>query len=181
MTETRVFKIGDTVFQASYGRREHWIICPDCSGSRTLRVILGDDTEVNIECVGCKLGYEAPTGRIRQYEYSVETKERTVTGVCMHGEKVSYEMNNFGVGCSYYTGDAHEVFATHDEAQAYGEQRRLEHEAEENKRWLAKTKDHRSWGWNTSYHRREAERARKDMEYHQAKAQVCAAKAKEKA
>lgn len=176
------FKIGDQAFQVSYGRNEKWIVCPDCCGTKTLRVILGDESVVKIECGGCTPGgYEPPLGRIRQYEYAVEVVERTITGVCMHGEKVSYELNNFGGGGSYYTGDADQVFATREEAQADGERRRLEHEAEENRRWLAKTKDHRSWGWNTSYHRRCAEKARKDMEYHQAKAQVCAAKAKKPA
>lgn len=175
-----MFKIGDQVFQASYGRTERWIICPDCLGSKTVRVILGDDTEVKIECGGCTPGgYEPPWGRIRQYDYAVEVKERTVTGICMHGSEVKYEMNNFGG--SYYTGDEKDVFATADEARADGERRRVEHEAEENRRWLAKTKDHKSWAWNATYHRRCAKEHERQLEYHRSKALVCAAKAKEPA
>src|SRR5687767_13466403 len=108
-----MFKIGDTVFQASYGRHERWITCPDCLGSRHVRVILGDDTEVKIECGGCNPGgYEPPLGRIRQYDYSVEVKEREITGICMHGTEVKYELNNFGG--SYYTGTEEDTFATRE-------------------------------------------------------------------
>jgi hypothetical protein len=172
-----MFKIGDKVFQASYGRQERWITCPDCLGSKRVKVILGDGTEVSIECGGCYPGgYEPSRGAIRQYDFAVEVTERTVTGVCMHGTEVKYELDNHGG--SYYTGDDTTVFATVEEARAKGERDKAEHEEAENKRFLAKTKDHHSWAWNSTYHRRCAEKARKEMEYHQDKARVCAAKAK---
>ena len=177
-----MFNIGTKVFQSDYARREHWITCPDCLGSKRIKVTLGDGTELLIECGGCNPGgYEPPQGVIRQYEYSVETKERTVTGVCMHGSEVSYELDHFPGQCSYYTAKDGEVFATKEEALAHGEQMKSEHEAAENKRWLAKTKDHKSWAWNATYHRQCIKRAEKDLEYHRGKVQVCVAKVKEAA
>lgn len=173
-----MFKLGDKVFKASYERREKWVVCPDCLGSKHLKVTLGDGSEVTIECGGCDPGgFEASTGRIRQYDYVTEIKEYTVTGVNLRAEEVGYELNNFGHG-SYYTGTNKDVLGTKEEALAEGERQRLEHEAAENKRWMAKTKDHKSWAWNASYHRRCAKKAEQELEYHRGKAQVCAAKAK---
>ena len=64
-----MFKIGDKVFQANYGRHERWIVCPDCLGTKHVKVILGDGTEVQIECGGCDPGgYEPSLGRIWQYD-----------------------------------------------------------------------------------------------------------------
>ena len=173
-----MFKIGDTVFKANYGRHEKWITCPDCLGSSHVKMILGDGTEVTIECGGCDPGgYEPSTGSIKQYDYSTEVKSYTVTGVCMHGDEVKYELNNFGGGY-WHSADDKDVFATNEEAFARGEQLRQEHEAAENKRWLAKTKDHHSWKWNASYHRRCIKDLERQLEYHRGKVQVCAAKSK---
>lgn len=173
-----MFKIGDRVFKANYGRHEKWITCPDCLGSKRVRVVLGDETEVSIECGGCYPGgYDPSLGIIRQYDYSTEVKRYEVTGICMHGTEVEYQLDNFGG--SYHTAKDSEVFGTHEEAHAYGELQRVKHEAEENMRWLAKTKDHKSWAWNATYHRRCAKKAEEEADYHRRKAQVCAAKAKE--
>ncbi len=184
MTDTTkdMFKIGDKVFQSSYGRHEKWVTCPDCLGSKRVTVVLGDGTEVKIECGGCYPGgYESSLGVIRQYDYSTQTNERTVTGICMRGTEVSYELNHFEGQCSYYHGNDTDTFATREEALAYGESKRLENEADENKRLMAKTKDHKSWAWNATYHRREIKRLERDLEHHRRKVQICAAKAKEPA
>jgi hypothetical protein len=44
---------------------------------------------------------------------------------------------------------------------------------------MAKTKDHRSWAWNASYHRRNIKDLERQLEYHRSKLAVCAANAKE--
>lgn len=176
-----MFSIGDKVFKARYGRNEKWVTCPDCLGSKRVKVVLGDGTEVSIECGGCYPGGIDPSlGRIRQYEFSTEVHQHTVTGVCMHGTEVKYELDNFG-SCSYWTGDDKDTFATREEALADGERQKQEHQDAENKRWMAKTKDHRSWAWNATYHRKCAKEAQRQVDYHSAKALVCAAKAKESA
>jgi hypothetical protein len=175
-----MFKIGDKVFKGFYGRKERWVKCPDCFGSKRVKVVLGDDTEVSIECGGCYPGgFDPSLGIIRQYDYVTEAREHTVTGVNLRADVVSYELDNFGG--SYYTATDQEVFATKDEAQAAAEEQRAHHEAEENRRLMAKTKDHKSWAWNATYHRRCAANAAKELAYHQEKARVCAAKSKEAA
>ena len=173
-----MFKIGDKVFKVTYSRQEKWVVCPDCLGSKHVKMILGDGTEVIIECGGCDPGgYRASTGSIKQYEFATVVKAYTVTGISTRGSEVRYELDNYGG--SYWTGEEKELFATTEEAQADGERLRLEHEAEENKRWMAKTKDHKSWAWNATYHRRCIKDHERQLEYHRSKVQICAAKAKE--
>ena len=178
LTETRVFKIGDTVFKAHYGRTQKWVTCPDCLGTKHVKVVLGDETAIVIECPGCSRGWEGPHGVIEQYEYATEAWEHAVTGVCTHADEVSYELDRFGGG-SYWTAKAEEVFATKEDALAEGERRRKEHEDDENRRFMAKTKDHKSWAWNANYHRRQAKEHERQLEYHRQRARVCAAKSKE--
>ena len=176
-----MFNIGDKVFKARYEKQEKWVTCPDCLGSRRVKMVLGDGTEILIECGGCDPGgYQPSTGRIRQYDYATVVKEYTVTGVNTRANEVGYELDNCGAG-SYYTGTDKDVFGTVEEAQADGDNQRAEHEASENKRLMAKTKDHKSWAWNATYHRRCIKDHERQLEYHRAKVQVCAAKAKEPA
>ena len=179
---TPKFKIGDNVFMARYDKVENFVTCPDCGGSKRIRVLLHDDTEISIACGGCDPGgYEPPTGRIKQYAYTVFASPYTVTGVKITSDDVSYELNNFG-GAAYWSADKKDLFATVPEAVACGEIQKLAHEADENKRLMAKTKDAKSWAWNATYHRQCIKRLERDLEYHRSKVQICAAKAnKEKA
>lgn len=183
MTELPVpkFKIGDRVFMSSYDRGEKYITCPDCGGSQKVRMILADDTEIHIECGGCDPGgYRGSTGKVKQYEFSVVVTPYTVTGVKASIHEVEYELDNFG-GCAYRIGKNDNLFPDEQSAMAGGEIKKLEHEAEENKRLLSKTKDAKSWAWNATYHRKCIKDAETQLAYHRSKVQVCAAKAKESA
>ena len=171
-----MFNIGDKVFMATYGRNEKFVTCPDCLGSKQVKVVLGDGTEILIECGGCDPGgYQGSTGRIRQYDYSVEAIERTVTGVKTTMSGTEYELDNFG-GCSYYIGDQSKVFATEELAIAAGNLLKQQFEDEENKRLMAKTKDHKSWAWNATYHRRCIKDLERQLEHHRTKVEICATK-----
>uniref|UniRef100_A0A6H1ZM92 Uncharacterized protein n=1 Tax=viral metagenome TaxID=1070528 RepID=A0A6H1ZM92_9ZZZZ len=172
------FEIGQAVFMAHFGRQETFVTCPDCLGSKHVLVILGDGTEVTIECGGCDPGgYQPSQGVIRQYAYDNKYHKHTVTGVKVSTTGVEYELDNYGDG-SYFTGKAEEVFATQEEAIAAGVVRKLELEVEENKRLMSKTKNARSWAWNATYHRQCIKRLERELEYHRSKVSVCSAKAK---
>jgi hypothetical protein len=178
MTEKKLFKIGDTVFQSEYSRQEKFVTCPDCLGTKRIKVVLGDGTEISIECVGCNPGgYNPPMGLIRQYEYGVEVKKRQVTGVKETLTEIEYELDKFN-SC-YRRGTNNDTFATEEEAIAHGESEKKIHEDKENKRMMAKTKDARSWAWNATYHRNQIRHLEKELEYQRAKAVICKAHVRE--
>ena len=168
------FNIGDKVYLAAYERKAIMVTCPDCFGSKRVRVILGDDTEISIECGGCYPGgYDPSLGYITNYEWTASAKLKTVTGVEERaGEPTRY---NFGNTCDF---DGNKTFATEEEALTKANELRQAYEDEENKRLMAKTKNARSWAWNATYHRQCAERARKELAYHEDKARICAARKK---
>ena len=173
-----MFNIGDKVFKARYGRNEKWVTCPDCFGTKHVTVILGDGTAITIECGGCDPGgYKPSCGVIKQYDYETQVHEHTVTGVTIRASGAEYELDKF-CGGGYWTGNDKDVFGTKEEAHTDGERQRAEHENEENRRLMAKTKDHKSWAWNYRYHRDCIKRAEKEIEYHSRKAQICLAKDK---
>lgn len=163
---------------ATYGRHEKFVTCPDCLGSQYVSVILGDGTEIQIECGGCDPGgYQPSTGVVRQYDYESQSRQHKVTGVKVTADLVEYDLDNFG-SCSFYTGSGDNVFATKDEAMAAGEIKKAECEAEENKRFMAKTKDAKSWAWNATYHRKCIKDLERQLEYHRSKVVICDAKNK---
>lgn len=174
------FEIGQTVFMVEYGRREHFVTCPDCLGSKHVLVVLGDGTEITIECGGCDPGGLEPSrGVIKQYSYENTYRKHKVTGVKVSTSGVEYELDNYGNG-SYYNAAAKDVFLTQEDAIAAGLVRKLEHEVAENKRLMGKTRDEKSWKWNATYHRSCIKKLERELEYHKSKVQVCSAKVKEK-
>jgi len=172
------YGIGDKVFKGTYDRVETHVTCPDCGGSQHILVTLHDGTELAIECGGCDPGgYQGSTGRIKQYVFTEIATPYTVTGVNVRANGVEYELNNFGG--SYWTGAEAELFSTSEEAMTHATAKKAEHEAAENKRFMAKTKDEKSWAWNATYHRKCIKDGERQLEYHRAKVKICEGKSKE--
>lgn len=166
--DKQVFNIGDTVWFAGFGHRSVWVKCPDCLGSKHLTVIFADGQKVTIDCAGCSRGYEPPIGVVEQYETSGKVEELVVAGVRREddryrGRRVDYTFSGGTVISEEY------VFATEAEAIEKGKVRAAEWLADENKRLLAKTKNHRTWAWNAHYHRDKIRQLEKEIAYHRAK------------
>ena len=175
------FDLGDTVFMARFERTEKTIVCPDCLGSARVKVTLGTGEEIMIECGGCDPGgYQPSTGRIRQYDFAMRIVRRTITGINLKEDDVEYRLDGEAGHCyiGSQNGD-YKVFATEDEARIGGEEQRVKHEVEENKRLLAKTKNHRTWAWNATYHRQQIKRIEREIQYHHSKVEICKSHIKE--
>lgn len=169
-----MFNIDDTVWLASFDRVEKRVPCPDCGGTKTLHVTLFDGSEFDIQCQGCAGGYEPPKGYVTLFEWEASAERHTVTGVAIRRDAPPHY--TFEHGRVDYDG---RTFATEAEAIAKAEELREAFETEENRRLLAKTKDHRTWAWHVHYHRSCAKRHRDQAEYHE---RMCAhSKAKSKA
>lgn len=171
------FNIGDKVWTGTYTRSERSIVCPDCLGTKKVIVILGG-IEYSVDCGGCYPGgLEPPTGMIRQYDYMAVVEPHIIQQVSaeMKWGVVEYEYR-----WEYGRGSTLGVFETEGEALAAAEAEREAYQADENKRLMAKTNNKKSYAWNASYHRKEAERATHDLEYHTSKAIVMEKKSEAK-
>jgi len=147
------FKIGDTVFQARAGQEQIWITCPECLGDGRLRVILGDESQVSIECECCARGYEGSPGRISTYQFRADTREVVITGVDsnIHEGHLRTRYNYVG-GCSAEECD---LFGTRGQAAIRALQLQADHETEETNRIRYKKNQSKTWAWHVSYYRKQ--------------------------
>ena len=172
-----MFQIGDRVFLASGSPEQVWVTCPDCLGEGRVKIILGG-VEHWIDCCCCERGLESP-GRIMTYQYDGSVTEIVIGGVeqsqTASGLSISYRFNV--TANSWNSVEADKVFANRQDAERRAHELSVycNREADENLKRKFNAK--KSWAWNASYHRREVERAKKDLEYHTKKlnvASVCA-------
>lgn len=171
------FNIGDQVWRARFDSTKGGVTCPDCGGTGRLRVTFHDETTVSIECRNCSVGYDPPTGRVVCYERHPAAEPITVTGMEMTATKITYHLG--GTESFHYLADENEIFVSREEALVRAQSMAAEATEEERKKIFRKERDTRTWAWNASYHRGVLKRAHKDIEYHTAKLNVAALKAKE--
>jgi ribosomal protein S27E len=167
------FEIGQEVWRASWDSTTAYVTCPDCGGTGRLRVTFHDETQVSIGCQNCAPGYDPPTGRVRVYERHARAFRSVVTGLEMEGTRIRWRTND-----SYIVEDE-DLFEDEAAALARATEKAAEADREERQRVLTKEKDTRTWAWNASYHRKQIKEAQRQIEYHTAKLNVAAIKAKQ--
>lgn len=171
-----MYQIGDKVFLASGVPKRVWVLCPDCLGDGRVKIILGG-IEHWIDCLCCQRGIQS-LGRIETYEYNGDVQEIVIGGVessqTERGTEVRYRFNV--TENSWSSVEADRVFTDKTDAEVKARELSVYHnrEAEENLRRKFDSK--KSWVWNASYHRREIERAKRDIEYHTKKLNVASQK-----
>jgi hypothetical protein len=171
---TKRYEIGDKVWLARFDAHspEH-VTCPDCGGEGRIRAILHDNSIVSVECRNCRSGYEPPKGYVLIYRQKVRAEHVSIIGYEVDGDKIEYKTN----GCYIHRAD--QVFQTEAEAIANGEKRQAAYQQEQKDKIFRKERPDHSWNWNVCYHRRQAEKAKNDLEYHTAKLNVAKIKAKD--
>lgn len=168
------YEMGQRVWYVSMESVTKYAICPDCLGAKQLRVILGDGTEVAIDCAACdRGGYQGSRGNLEYNEYVSLVVESKITGIAIDGNREVY------TGQGFYNDGWERVFATKEEAEAAGMILADKYSQEQIKRAHCKEKDTKTWAWHVKYHRRCAERAQRDMLYHQEKMTMAKVKSKE--
>lgn len=160
------FNIGDTVWHARAQNTKKFIECPDCFGTKYLKVILGDGTELTIDCAGCSGG--SWPGAVKSYDYDIEVRSLMITGMQINQNIIEYHSTIPG-SSSYWNLSQSDVFATREEAEVRSAVLMDEHKSAEIKRLASKEKDTRTWAWHVHYHRDCIRKANKDIEYHAAK------------
>lgn len=177
MTIKQEFKIGDSVYMAQHtGYGAVYITCPDCAGKLYHTITLGCGDTHTIDCANCAAGYEPPSGRVSYYDSIGKAVSCEVIGLELTPKGFDYKLKTIE---GYGTGSL-DVFATKEEAQIKADEMAAAYVEEQKARIFKKEKDTRSWAWNASYHRSCIKRAKKDLEYHEAKLDVAKVRAKEK-
>ena len=170
------YKIGDVVWIPVGGLRDVPVTCPICFGKLTVRLELGDGSMVQLPCDYCGKGYEGPRGVVVEYTRAPDAEPFTIT-------QIDRRETDAGASVEYHSHSGRytkEVYATREEALARAVEMAAENEATERKRAdYIKHNKNMSYSWNAGYHRREAARAAKQVEYHTKMAAECKDRSKE--
>lgn len=170
-------KIGDLVWCASGNTTQVYVTCPDCGGTRHIKLTMFDGTEHTIDCGRCTSGYNPPSGRVSYYQYKADAKQGLVCAVELDSNGVEYRVDHYD-GCRYCVKDC-DIFSDKADALSRAEVIEQTHNAEEVARIDKKEKDTRTWAWHVSYHRKAIKDAEKSIAYHSAKLSAAKSHVKE--
>jgi len=167
-----MYNINDKVWYAKRYSVVEKVVCPECFGKKYLTVILGDGSQVTIDCAGCTYGCDSPRGYATYYKQDVEVKQVIIDGMRITRDYVEYEINKTSCSCNIIKGS--DLFSTKEEAEVRAKELAEEWNKEQLAKIHRKEKNHRDWSWHVYYYRQQIRRAEKDIEY--AKKKLDAAK-----
>lgn len=168
--------IGDMIYRVVTGQIESKERCPDCFGKLKLTVILGDGSQVVIDCQTCARGFEPPTGFITRYDYDAKVEHVRIDGMDVRPDRVEYKVDMRGGdgAWSWSTVDEDKAFDTFAEAEVFAESERKRQATYQIE---SKEQRNKSWAWHVTYHRdnirrheRDLERSRQQLGYAESKA-----------
>lgn len=174
------YKVGDKVWLARCGTSTVTKTCPICFGKLKVKLILGDDSEIDLPCDYCGKGFEGPVGTVEEYEYVAEPELHTITRVTEETTSTGVEYEYHDESQGYCQGlEASLIFITKEETADKCEEIKQAYEIEQAKsiKYLKKSKQ-KSFSWNAGYHLRCAKQERKSAEYHERMAIICKERSK---
>lgn len=156
------YNVGDKVWWAKYERREVQKTCPICFGKLRVRVILGDESQIETDCTYCERGF-TQYGYVTEYEYvsAVELVQITSKEVYegANGRKVDYRHN-------HYCLDEKNSFRTKEEAEARLAEIIIETQKADLERVeYSKDRNPRKYSWHVGYYQRKKKEALREIEY----------------
>lgn len=168
------FAIGETVWACSYDRREEWITCPDCAGTRTITLILGNGTQQSMECNLCQSGYDRPRGMIQHIIHgSIPVQVTCRRIVDFRDSEPCYSDSEEDAG-SYRTYKASELYRDKAECEVACAKRNEENRVEDERRALANLESkRRSLAFSSHYWARQVKELERDLELARARLAVC--------
>lgn len=170
------YNVGDKVWWAKYKMQEVKKTCPICFGKMKVRVILGDDSQIETDCTFCERGFKK-YGWITEYEYVADVEQVQIT----HKE-VNEGSNSRSVEYRYgnYCLTLDNAFRTKEEAE---EEllKKIEKAKKEDLEKLEYGKDHnpRKYSWHAGYYQRKKKDALKEIEICDRKIKYFKSKVKE--
>lgn len=162
----RMYEIGDKIWTARTSKNNSYIKCPDCFGKKFLTVILGDDSQVTIECGECRDGYLGASGHIHTWQHTAEVDCSTISGIEAQLDEDGVELIDYRVGGSraYRRYTQWEVFDSEEEAKECAEKMVIEETVRELEHFKRKVKGDKNWAFSISYHRGRIRKAKKEIE-----------------
>jgi len=159
----KIYNIGDKVWYAGRKSTTESVVCPECFGKKYLTVILGDDSQVTIDCAGCEPGgCQPPRGYMTYYKQDIKVSQVTICKIEIDPTGVEYGYGEYNCGC-HITKDT-DIFDTEEEAEVRAKELAEQWNQEQLARIHQKEKNNRTWSWHVHYHRRQIRDAEETIE-----------------
>jgi len=157
----REYDVGDKVWWAKYERQEVKKTCPICFGKMRVRVILGDDSQIETDCTYCERGFQK-YGYIIENEYVSAVEQIEITHKEVNedenGRSVEYRHGNYCLTLD-------NAFDTREEAEEKLKEKISKAEQEDLERTeYLKNKNPRKYSWDVGYYQRQKRDALKEIE-----------------
>lgn len=159
------FAIGETVWHAGAKYRDEYPVCPDCAGTKTVTVRLGNGDEHAIPCGCCGGGtYEGAKGYIKHTLCVYEPTQLTLARVTGFDKgNAEYTDMPEGVSC-YNIYNSSTLFRDKAECEAACEKLRAKAQADSDALDLERRKGKRKdAALSVSYWRKQAAQLRKEL------------------
>jgi hypothetical protein len=162
----KIYNVGDEVWCAWARIVKKERVCPDCLGQKYLTLIMGDGSEVSVDCENCKRGWRSPYGKVEYYEFAADVSYATIKKVEIEKDKIRYTFTD------NYVCDSDKVFGLEKDARAKADELAKAKTEEKKRDMQQKDKPSHNWAWHASYHRRCIANAERDLAYHKKKLDV---------
>lgn len=168
--------LGQVVWWTGYGSRTDYIQCPECCGTCVIEMIKGNGERVTLDCGLCSVGYEPPTGKIKQYVYEHTPTPFVAGRVRMDGDEFWYSESPPDAS-SYSSVKSTDLFASREECQARCDELNRER-AKADEEMLLRNISHKRQhlSFSASYWSREVKKLEKQIDAARARINRCKAK-----
>jgi len=130
------FPIGAKVWWSGPKYEETYETCPDCAGTRTIRMALGCGDVVELACATCTCGFDPPRGVVKKTICGYGPREVDLGNVEIYRDEVRYT-------AAGYTIDARELFTDRAMCEVRCEELRAAKQKDEDRMFLARHKSKR--------------------------------------
>ena len=167
------FALESELWWTGNGYTETWIECPECAGTKAITLVQGNGQSVSVDCAACSMGYQPPSGMIKQITYQHTPERFTPRRVKVDGDEIWYsESGPFESGYSQVS--AKSLFASKDECQNACDALNHERNIMERNRDINNLLDKRKkMAWSAHYWGRKLADTQKELETIKARLSVC--------
>ena len=158
------FALGETVWHAAHRADRTWVECPECLGTKTIKVTLATGEEYELGCAACSRGYEPSSGKVEKTEHRFKPTLFTPQRFSIDSDGVRYS-ESIPDATAYAHVSSNDLFVSEEAcaARCSEENKRLDKEWAERElqNLMSKRKD---YAWSVHYWRRQLADKRKDIE-----------------
>jgi hypothetical protein len=157
------YAIGSDLWWVGYGGREDWVTCPECAGTKVVRLTLGNGEQYEIDCRACSVGYDPPSGVVKHHVYEHRPTPFHARRVEIWGNSFRYGEESPESGC-WRPVEVGDLYESREECAARCEALNQERAAQEATRQIQNlASKRRDLAWSVHYWRGQKRRLEREL------------------